>query len=333
MNFRWLSRLGLASLIVVSMTVVASGEKIAEAAAESTSQQLPEAVASFGAATLDGWIYVYGGHTGTAHDHSKDNLSQSFRRRRVQGGDWEELPMQTPLQGLALVPHQGAIYRIGGMTAKNAADEDADLHSSQAFAKFDPATKKWTQLSPLPVGRSSHDAVVIDGRIYIVGGWNLNGGEEGDWQTDALVFDLNDTGNGWTTIDQPFLRRALAATQFGNKLYVIGGMNDSHEIDRSVDVFDPANGTWSEGPEFPGEGMNGFGVSAWNKDGAVFASGSDGVLYRLSDDGAKWDETTQLDQPRFFHQIVPGHNGDLLVLGGASRRGHLHAIERILIDN
>ena len=35
---------------------------------------LPEAVSSFGGAVADGWLYVYSGHTGTAHQHSRENL-------------------------------------------------------------------------------------------------------------------------------------------------------------------------------------------------------------------------------------------------------------------
>jgi hypothetical protein len=71
---------------------------------------LPEPLSSFGAVVSEDWLYVYGGHTGTEHEHSAENLSNHFRRVRLtetgNAGDaqeWEELPMQTPLQGLALV--------------------------------------------------------------------------------------------------------------------------------------------------------------------------------------------------------------------------------------
>ena len=78
---------------------------------------LPEPVSSFGAAVAGDWLYVYGGHTGTEHEHSAANLSQHFRRLRLDGGtQWEELPMQTPLQGLALVAHGGKVYRVGGLS-------------------------------------------------------------------------------------------------------------------------------------------------------------------------------------------------------------------------
>jgi len=77
---------------------------------------LPEAVASFGAAVHEGWLYVYGGHTGTAHAHSVENLSPHFCRLQLDGGKaWEMLPMEKPLQGIPLVAHGKSLYRIGDL--------------------------------------------------------------------------------------------------------------------------------------------------------------------------------------------------------------------------
>ena len=64
---------------------------------------LPEPVASFGAVVSDGWLYVYGGHIGEEHEHSAANLSKHFRRIQLDGGkEWEELPMETTVQGFPL---------------------------------------------------------------------------------------------------------------------------------------------------------------------------------------------------------------------------------------
>jgi hypothetical protein len=52
--------------------------------------EYPEKIASFGAAVLDGGLYVYSGHIGETHEHSIDNLSTSFRRLdlRSEGAAW-----------------------------------------------------------------------------------------------------------------------------------------------------------------------------------------------------------------------------------------------------
>jgi N-acetylneuraminic acid mutarotase len=294
---------------------------------------LPEAVSSFGAAVSEGWLYVYSGHTGTEHDHSAANLSRHFRRMRLTGGGpWEDLPMEIPLQGLALVAHGGKLYRIGGMNARNVTTEDEeDLHSTDEFAAYDPATEKWTALAPLPDPRSSHNAVVIGDRVYVTGGWILAGTGEGKWLDNSLVYDFMNPSAGWQRLpEQSFQRRALAAAQWQGKLIALGGMDENADVSQRVDLFDPQTDRWSKGPDLPGKGMAGFGVSAWNLDGSVYVSGFNGRMFRLTDDGSNWEEVARLARPRFFHQIVPAAVEDtLLVVGGASRKGHLADIEPV----
>jgi hypothetical protein len=304
-----------------------------KADATSAIPPLPEAVSSFGAAVSDGWLYVYGGHTGQEHDHSAANLSQHFRRLRLRfDGAWEDLPMQTPLQGLALVAHRGKLYRVGGMHARNAtADDKEDLHSTTEFAAFDPATNRWTALAPLPAPRSSHNAVVIGERLYVTGGWTLAGSRKGEWLDDSLVYDFSDPSAGWQKLpQQDFRRRALAAGQWRGKMAALGGMDQNAKVSRRVDLFDPTKGQWSQGPNLPGTGMSGFGVSASSLGENLYVSGSNGRVYRLADDGSKWQAVARLATARFFHQLVPAGTEDaLLVVGGASRQGHLADIERI----
>jgi N-acetylneuraminic acid mutarotase len=294
---------------------------------------LGEAVSSFGGAVADGWLYVYSGHTGREHQHSRDNLSQSFARLELANPqEWEQLPMETPLQGLPLVAANGKLYRIGGLNAKNARKEKEDLHSVDEFACFDPATKTWTKLPSLPGARSSHDAAVLDGKIYVVGGWNLTGDREGDWQTDALAYDTAAGANGkWETLPEPpFQRRAIAVAAWNNRIWVLGGMDDYREIKRDVFSYDPATKSWAQAKELPGDDMQGFGVSAWGIDSGLYVSGTDGVIYRLSEIDGDWQSAGKLSTPRFFHRLLPyGENSLVAVAGASMQDGHMNDIERI----
>lgn len=297
---------------------------------------LPEPVASFGAVVADGWLYVYGGHTGEEHEHSAANLSAHFRRIQLDGGkEWQDLPMQTHLQGLPLVAHGGKVYRVGGLNNRNATKDDKeDLHSTDEFAEYDPTSKTWNTLTPLPAARSSHNAAVIGDKLYVVGGWKLDGKSPGTWQPEALAYDFNDAKAGWQKLPLPdFKRRALAAGVWKGKLFALGGMDEKAKPSLRVDFFDPQSGKWSQGPKMPGVGMAGFGASAWNLDGDLYVSGLRGVLYRLSDAGSAWEEAGKLETPRFFHQLVPGPHGSLLVVAGASMNGHLATIERISLSH
>ncbi len=308
----------------------------AESAADATAAlaPLPEPLSSFGAAVCDGWLYVYSGHTGEAHAHSIDNLSQHFRRLNLASdGAWEELPMETPLQGLPLVAHGGKLYRAGGLTFRNKAEDDSDMHSVAEFACFDPATGKWTALAPLPEARSSHDAVVIGDVLYVVGGWTLSGEDEGDWLDTAWSFDLTRPDGQWQAIaGPPFKRRALAVGAWNGRLVAVGGMDDEPSVTRKANAFDPATGQWTELPELPQSEtagrLAGFGVSAWNMGGQLLVSGADGVVHRLADDGSAWETAGELATGRFFHRLMPGGGSTLLAVAGASMTdGHLASIE------
>jgi len=316
-----------------SATKTSAAKSVLPAKSQSGIPPLPEPVSSFGAAVAGDYLYVYSGHTGTEHDHSAANLSQHFRRVSLEGGhQWEVLPMQTPLQGLALVAHGGRLYRVGGMNARNrATDDDEDLHSTTEFAAYDPATKQWTPLTPLPAPRSSHNAVVIGDKLYVTGGWTLAGSRDGKWLDNSLVYDFADPSTGWQTLPkQDFQRRALAAGEWHGKLVALGGMNQNAKVSRRVDFFDPAAGKWSKGPDLPGTGMSGFGVSAWSLGDNLYVSGFNGRVFKLAADGSKWEEVAKLAQPRFFHQLVPAAKKDaLLVVGGASRDGHLADVELV----
>ncbi|MEQ8848862.1 DUF1668 domain-containing protein [Botrimarina sp.] len=296
---------------------------------------VPEAVASFGAVVLDGWLYVYGGHIGQAHDHSRDNLSNHFRRIRVDGtGGWEELPMATPLQGLPLVAHNGKVYRVGGLHARNAAGEEEALYSVEEFAVYDPQTRQWSGLPGLPSPRSSHNAVVVGDTLYVVGGWTLSGASDGEWLGSALAYDLGGSEGQWRELpESPFKRRALALSHVDGRVAVLCGMTDDGDLSKQVYFYDPATSSWSEGPAFPGQAFHGFGLSAWNLDATLYAGGMGGVLYRLGEDRQSWSEVAEFATRRFFHQLTPDGRGNLLAVAGASPDlGHTGSIERLVVS-
>jgi N-acetylneuraminic acid mutarotase len=279
--------------------------------------ELPEPIASFGGATLDGWLYVYGGHLGTPHAHSRDNLSGEFRRLNLAEGTWQSLPAGPPLQGMPLVECGGKLIRVGGLSANNKSGEPADLHSVASVGVFDPATSTWKDGPALPRGRSSHDAAVVGSVIYVVGGWHVDG-TEGDWLDNTLAWDTAVEPAAWKEIAKPpFRRRAISCAATPSKLYVIGGMDEDNKPSSQVDVLDLSAGTWSKGPDLPVEGMKGFGVATIAVGEAVYASGLDKKILRMTPASSQWEVVAQLAEPRIFHRLLPAELGTILVIGGA----------------
>ncbi|QEH37367.1 N-acetylneuraminate epimerase [Aquisphaera giovannonii] len=292
---------------------------------------MPEAVNSFGGAVSGDWLYVYSGHAGETHRYHCGMTSAHFRRLNLRDcKTWEELPVGPSLQGVTLVAHGGSLYRAGGMAARNEPDKPEDLLSTASFARFDPATRTWTELPPLPSPRSTHDAVVVGDLLYLVGGWTMPGGaaSNAEFCDDALVIDLARPSTGWQSLPTPpFRRRALAVAELDGKVYAIGGLEEGGTVSRRVDIFDPAARNWSRGPEIPGGKYQGFAPSAFSTGGALYVSGADGTVRRLSPGGDRWELVGRLSTPRMTHRMLPGFDGELLVVGGTAARRSVDSIE------
>ena len=306
-----------------------------------TLPDLPQPVTSFGGAICDGTLYVYGGHTGSAHSYSHAEQSGQLWRISLDGGEWKAVAEGPHLQGLALVTHGGKLYRIGGFTAKNAEGDDHDLWSQDSVASFDPNTGEWTDLPPLPEPRSSHDAAVVGDTIYVAGGWAMAGEDDNVWHENAWAMDLSQETLEWKPLPSvPFKRRAVALAAHQDKLYLIGGMQEEGGPTTKTAIFDPAVGTWSDGPNLaavpeekkadaeesdsdrgrgrmPG-GINGFGASAFATNGRLYVSTIKGSLQRLSEDGQSWEIIARTPTARFFHRLLPVDAEHLLVVGGAN---------------
>lgn len=304
-----------------------------------TLPELPEAISSFGAAVSGNHLYVYGGHVGRAHQHSTDNIANSFLRINLTDSesDWESLPSGPLLQGLALVAHGAHLYRIGGMCPRNSADEDPSLYSLNEVARYVPNKGEWEALTPLPEGRSSHDAVVVGDFLYVLGGWNLRGDSyapETSWHTTGFVADLRVEPLEWQEVaSPPFQRRALAVAAADQRIFVLGGITPEGGVSQRIDVLDLTTGRWSIGPEFPvptsdRRSMKGFGMSAFGVGDRIFACGAEGAVYELPARGGQWHKTDlRLATPRFFHRVVPYERSLLFIAGAAPRKGHVSDIE------
>jgi N-acetylneuraminic acid mutarotase len=323
---RWsLAECALATALLAATASAGEGE-VAELA------PLEKPRTSFGAAIADGSLYVYGGHLGAPHEYSAEmQANQLLRLNPASPGKWESLGQGPRRTGLALVAHGSKLYRVGGWEARNTKEDEWDLYSSPDFARFDPKVGQWKDLAPLPRGRSSHDAAVLGSKLYVVGGWELQGGD-GDWHDTAYVCDLAAEKPEWKEIARPsFRRRALAAATYAGKVYAIGGMDDGAEITTAVDVYDPQSDKWSTGPAMPGEANGGFGVSAIGTKSGLYASPRSGEVYRLDAAEGAWKQVGKLQHPRFFHRLLAVDDGRLLAVGGTARGGKVAEVETLSV--
>jgi uncharacterized protein (TIGR02246 family) len=161
--------------------------------------------------------------------------------------------------------------------------------------------------------------VVVGDRIFVVGGWKLNGaGKEPEWHTTALVLDLAKKGAKWEAVKQPFERRALTAAAHKGKVHVIAGMTSGGPLVLSVDVYDPKTGKWSKGQSIPGGKLHGFTPASCVEGDQLVVSPADGGLYQLNGKGTAWQKAGQLREARTAHRLVPAGKGRVVAVGGTS---------------
>lgn len=312
--------------------IVLANHKLAEGKVKiSELAPLNAPITSFGAAVAGGYLYAYGGHLGAAHDYCMELQHNKLLRLNLAKPDQWEVVAEGPRRtGLAMVAYNDELYRIGGWEAKNAKGEKWELYSTRDFAKFDAKTGQWQELTPLPQGRSSHDATLLGSKLYVVGGWEMKGKDESDWHDTAWMCDLSESKLEWKEIAKPgFSRRALAVATVGGKIYAIGGMEDTTDMTTAVNVYDPQSNVWSKGPQVPGEESEGFGLSAFGTENGLFASCRSGTVYKLAADGHSWEAISKLNHPRMSHRLVAADANQIVVVGGTTRAGKVREVESL----
>jgi hypothetical protein len=282
---------------------------------------LPEAITSFGATVIGDNLFAYGGHTGSAHSYSSEEQFNKLIRLDLKSSKaWETIAEGRRIQGNALVADEASVILVGGFSAQNTKDEKSRLVSQSSVQKFDLKQGKWIELPNLPEPRSSMDAVVLDGFLYVVGGWSMTGdSSETKWLKTAWRLPLGDNQNAWQPIaEPPFQRRALAVASHTGRLFVIGGMNAVGGPTTETCAYDPSTNTWEVLGSIVGVPMNGFGAAATELNGTLIVSTVDGSIQELNDTYRTWSVIGQAATGRFFHRILPVSKDSIGVFGGAN---------------
>ena len=111
----------------------------------------------------------------------------------------------------AVVAHDGALYVTGGAIL-----EDGD--GIELVQKFDNKTGNWTEVAGMLIPRSGSAACVLNGYIYVVGGWHAS------TENTNKVERYDVTRNLWEFVACMTERRYRpGVATLGGKMYVLGG--------------------------------------------------------------------------------------------------------------
>ncbi|XP_068953806.1 kelch-like protein 33 [Petaurus breviceps papuanus] len=198
-----------------------------------------------GAASLTGnELYVCGGQHYYGHS---DTLASVLRWEPGQS-NWEELaPMCQARSFFPLVAHDGHLYALGGR------DNGAPLDSVEVY---DPKLDAWRTAPSLPIPCFAHAASVLDGQVYVSGGFSGTG------QYLASLFNYNPTRKpSWILLNPMKTPRAgHVMVALGGRLYVAGGLGEAGDL-LSFEAYEPRTDTWMSLEPLPSPHVGAAGVS------------------------------------------------------------------------
>lgn len=130
--------------------------------------RMPEPNNHFGAAVLDGWVYVMAGQTG---NDATAKFKNSAWRWQPGTSNWQRLPN---LAGVArshvwssTIAFRNRVWVMGGETDTGTPNKP---RSVPAVDVYDPVTNSWSKNTDLPSGRSTGSAAVWDDKIVFSSG-------------------------------------------------------------------------------------------------------------------------------------------------------------------
>jgi len=140
---------------------------------------------------------------------------------------WETIA-QPPAHpsGLQLVVAANALYLIGGA----------------GCYQYDEAGDAWLEKAAPPTARTTLAAAVLDGQVYAIGGGTGPDGAD----PVATVERYNPGADAWTAVASLTRARSrVGAAVSGGRIYVFGGCDVDGTYLRTIEVYDPAAGTWT----------------------------------------------------------------------------------------
>ena len=112
---------------------------------------------------------------------------------------------------------------------------------------YDPGSDRWSAGPRLPVPLHHTAAGVLDGRLYVVGGYT---GSAGKWRPVAEVHSLGPGETQWRA-EPPLAgpRGALAVAALDQALVAVGGVGSGREV--RTEVLRRGAPAWERGPDLP----------------------------------------------------------------------------------
>ena len=176
-----------------------------------------------------------------------------------------ELP--TLRTGFATAVVDGKIYLIGGTPFQNRRGP----YGLPTVEMYDPKTNSWEQVADMPTPRTKAKTAVVNGTIYVCGGYNGADNRLVNLKFLDIVEAYDPQTDTWTRKQGMSVSRVdFGMGVVAGKIYSIGGW--IHPLDKEpevpwridlVEAYDPATDTWMKRAKMQRR-RDGFGVGVVN---------------------------------------------------------------------
>lgn len=261
------------------------------------------------------------------------NINQAVADPQL--GIWTRgLPAPGQRTEIAAAALDGKIYAVGGFNRPGLSNL-LDFAISRDVEIYDPASDSWSVTTPLPEGRHHAGIAVLDGFLYVIGGFKKSGFSV--WHAVDTVYQYNPATQTWhERTPMPTARGALGVTVYKDRLYAIGGY-DGEQNSGANEIYDPKTDTWSAAAPLPAP-RDHLAVEA--AGAKIFAIGgrsnlkyrqNTGVVEAFDPATNQWQIKNSLPTAR--SGISAGViDGQIYVLGGESGEGTFDNNEKYLPD-
>ena len=226
------------------------------------------------AATLDDRIYVIGG--GFRQEDGNFRFLRTVDIYFPETDTWESGPdMIEPHDYPAVAVLNDQIYVLGGHHPDATQGGPKTDPGFDFCERFDPSNNTWESIAPLPTPRFALSAVVMNGKIYAMGGVAFK--PEG-FNNFTIIETYDHETDSWSSDDSfalPWPAAGLGAAMAADKLYIFGGYSDD-DIHNRTSCYNPATRSWITAAELPapvaamGVGTIGdtiYSIGGWADDG------------------------------------------------------------------
>ncbi|MPZ26012.1 MAG: S8 family serine peptidase [Micromonosporaceae bacterium] len=231
---------------------------------------------------------------------------------RPAAAPWTDLPdYPVTIMDNAMAVVDGTLYSFGGFTPGPFGGTTQD----RGFA-LDPETGRWREIARMPEPRDKPEAVEIDGRIYVVGGWDA------DSNATASTFIYDPAQNTWSQgADMPAGRAAPGAAAVDGALYVVGGCTTGGcEVSGTVWRYQPSRDEWEVLPDYPHSiawlGCGGLAGQVFCTGGTIGGAPT-AATYAYHPEQREWTARADAPYPS-WGMAYAAADGRLVVSGGAT---------------